>query len=141
MDISATAYGLYFLLSTGGYLTGTVLANRYSERVGIDPMIRIGTAIVIASTALAVALMAAGIWHPLAIFLPITVMGIANGMALPNANAGAVSVYPELAGAASGLTSFIQLGIAALFAQIAGSWQNGTPFPLVLFMLVSAVLA
>jgi DHA1 family bicyclomycin/chloramphenicol resistance-like MFS transporter len=141
MDVSATSYGLYFLLSTIGYLSGTLIATRYSERVGIDPMIRIGTLLAIVTTAIVVAFLAFGVWHPLAIFLPITILGTANGMALPNSNAGAISVYPELAGTASGLTSFIQLGIAALFAQASGSWQNGTPFPLAIFMLCAALLA
>lgn len=141
MDLSATAYGLYFLLSTVGYLSGTLIANRYSERVGLDRMIRIGTLIAVGSTGLVAVLMLVGLWHPLAIFLPITIMGAANGMTLPNSNAGALSVHPELAGAASGLTSFIQLGIAALFAQLSGSWQNGTPYPFAFYMFGAAVLA
>lgn len=141
MDVSATSYGLYFLLSTVGYLSGTLIARRYSERVGIDRMIRIGTLVAVGFTGLLVGLMIAGFWHPLAVFLPITIMGAANGMVLPNSNAGALSVYPELAGAASGLTSFIQLGMAALFAQLSGSWQNGTPYPFALYMFGAAVLA
>ncbi len=141
MDVSATAYGLYFLLSTVGYLSGTLIANRYSEKFGTDWMVRTGTLAAVAATALVLGLMYAGLWHPLAVFLPITVMGIANGMALPNASAGAVSVYPELAGAASGLLSFIQLGISAVFAQLSGSWQNGTPMPLAIYMFAAAILA
>ncbi|MBT5239625.1 MAG: multidrug effflux MFS transporter [Rhodospirillaceae bacterium] len=141
MDVSATGYGLYFLLSTVGYLGGTLLANRYSQRVGIDRMVRIGTGLAVLTTAIVVILMFAGIWHPLAVFIPITVMGVANGMALPNASAGAISVYPDLAGAASGLTSFIQLGISAVFAQVSGSLQNGTPHPLALYMFGAAILA
>ena len=141
MGVSATVYGLYFLLSTVGYLMGTILANRYSERVGIDRMISIGAAAAILTATLILALLSLDLWHPLAIFLPITAMGIANGMTLPNANAGAISVYPELVGTASELTSFIQYGMAALFAQVAGSWQNGTPYPLAIFMLVAAVLS
>lgn len=141
MGVSATGYGLYFLLSTVGYLSGTILANRYSQRVGIDRMVRIGNVLALITTGLVVILMFAGVWQPLAVFIPITLMGVANGMALPNASAGAISVYPELAGAASGLTSFIQLGISAVFAQVSGSLQNGTPHPLALYMFAAAVLA
>ncbi len=139
MGLSGTEYGLYFLFSTGGYLTGTILANRISERVGIDPMVRIGTSTAIVTLMMVLGLVALGVWHPLAIFLPITVLGVANGMSLPNANAGAISVYPELAGTASGLTSFIQYGVAALFAQVSGSWQDGTPYPLAICMLIAAL--
>lgn len=141
MDVSATGYGLYFLLSTLGYLAGAMIASRISQRVGIDRMVWIGTSAAVASTLLVAILMLTGVWHPLAIFIPITVMGAANGMALPNASAGALSVYPELAGAASGLTSFIQLGISAVFAQVSGSLQNGTPNPMALSMFGAALLA
>ena len=141
MDVSATGYGLYFLLSTLGYLVGAMIAKRVSRRVGIDRMVWIGTSAAVASTLLVSILMLVGVWHPLAIFIPITVMGTANGIALPNASAGALSVYPELAGAASGLTSFIQLGISAVFAQVSGSLQNGTPNPMALSMFGAALLA
>jgi MFS transporter, DHA1 family, multidrug resistance protein len=141
MGYSATEYGLGFLLSTGGYLAGNLAANRYSEKLGLDRMIEIGLVFAVVSTLITFGLLEAGYWSIWSVFLPVTFMGIANGMTLPNANAGAVSVYPELAGTASGLLSFIQLSIAAVFAQVAGSIQDGTPNTLGIFMFVAAVMA
>ncbi len=60
---------------------------------------------------------------------------------MPNAMAGAISVDPRAAGAASGLAGFLQMLVAAGFAQAAGTWQNGTPFPMVGFMLGAAILS
>lgn len=140
MHYSATEYGMGFILSTAGYLGGSLAANRLSERMGVDRMIGVGLAFAVTATFCLMTLLLTGTWHILAVFIPVTFMGVANGMSLPNANAGAVSVYPELAGSASGLLSFVQMTISAVFAQVAGSRQDGTPDTLGIFMFLAAVL-
>ncbi len=50
-----------------------------------------------------------------------TLMGFGNGLLLPTAIAGAVSIRPQVAGTASGLTGFIQMAIGAAAAQLAGT--------------------
>ncbi len=55
--------------------------------------------------------------------------------------AGAISVDPRAAGAASGLAGFLQMLIAAVFAQLSGMWQNGTPFPMICFMIAASAFA
>jgi len=141
MNYSATEYGLGFILSTIGYLGGNVMANRLSEKMGIDRMINWGLALAVGSTFATFVLLEMDLWNIWVVFAPVTVMGIANGMSLPNANAGAVSVHPELAGTASGLLSFFQLSISAAFAQVSGSIQDGTPHALGAFMFIAAVLS
>jgi len=141
MHYSATEYGLGFILSTVGYLGGNVAANRLSERLGIDRMIGIGLLFAVSSTFITFCLLETGYWNIWAVFAPVTLMGIANGMSLPNATAGAVSVNPELSGTASGLLSFIQLSLSAVFAQVAGSIQDGTPNTLGIFMFLAALLS
>lgn len=141
MQRPATEYGLWFIVETFAYVAGNLFANRCSERFGIDRMIRISLNVGIVSNVIVLGAVIGGFWFPAAIFIPFLGMGFANGAALPNANAGAVSVYPELAGTASGLLSFIQLGLSAVFTQAAGSIQDGTPYPLAIFMLAGVVLA
>jgi DHA1 family bicyclomycin/chloramphenicol resistance-like MFS transporter len=46
-------------------------------------------------------------------------LGVGNGMALPNANAGMLSVRPELAGTASGLGGAIVIGGGAALSALA----------------------
>src|SRR5262249_30233303 len=55
---------------------------------------------------------------PAAIFVPLFVVYIGNGMALPNAIAGAVSVRPEAIGTASGVTGCVQMGWGAIISQL-----------------------
>ena len=72
-----------------------------------------------------------------------TWVGFGNGMTLPNANAGMMSVRPELAGSASGLGGALNIGGGAVLSAIAG-WllvQGSTAMPLLLLMLASSLLA
>ena len=60
---------------------------------------------------------------------------------MPNSQAAVVSVDPTMAGSASGLAGFGQMTIAALAAQIVGSIQVGTPYPMAIGMSLCAVLS
>jgi DHA1 family bicyclomycin/chloramphenicol resistance-like MFS transporter len=64
-----------------------------------------------------------------------------NGLAIPNAQAGAISVDPTLAGTASGLSGFTQMLFAAMVSQAVGMLQNGTPYPMLAFMVGCAVIS
>ena len=55
-----------------------------------------------------------------ALFVPHIIIGFGNGLLLPNAIAGAVSVRPQAAGTAAGITGFIQMGLGAAAAQTSG---------------------
>jgi len=68
-------------------------------------------------------------------------MGVGNGICLPNANAGMLSVRPDLAGTASGLGGAILIGGGAALAAFAGVLLHpgATEMPLILLMLASSV--
>jgi hypothetical protein len=50
-----------------------------------------------------------------------TFVGLGNGMVLPNATSGMLSVRPHLAGTASGLGGAIMLGGGAALSALAGA--------------------
>jgi DHA1 family bicyclomycin/chloramphenicol resistance-like MFS transporter len=141
LERPATEYGLYFMMAAGGFMAGGLTAGRVSERVGIDRMIVIGSFGSLVAAGLSFTLMASGLWHPLALFGPTTLGSFSAGLAIPNAQAGAVSVNPRAAGAASGLAGFIQMFIGAGVAQAVGMIQDGTPYPMLGMMLACAALA
>jgi DHA1 family bicyclomycin/chloramphenicol resistance-like MFS transporter len=75
------------------------------------------------------------------IFLPQIIIGFGNGLLLPTSVAGAVSIRPQVAGTASGLTGFIQMAIGAAAAQLGGlavAHATGA-VPLLLLMLAFGV--
>src|SRR5690606_30908585 len=91
----------------------------------------------------AILLAAMDVGHPLAFFGPLSLIGIGNGLTLPSANAGMVSVRPHLAGSASGLGGAITLGGGAALSVVAGAVltpQTGT-IPLLAVMAVTVVIA
>lgn len=136
----ASEYGFYFILLAIGFMSGSFVAGRISERVGIDRMILAGSTVTLVTVAGTAGLLAAGLWHPLTLFGPAGVFAFATGLSMPNAQAGAISVAPKAAGTASGLSGFIQMAIAAGVAQSVGMIHDGTPYPMIGVMLVCAAL-
>jgi MFS transporter, DHA1 family, multidrug resistance protein len=140
LDLTPTIYGTWFVLVAGGYAIGNFLSGRYAERAGVRRMIVGGSALALVMVAMMPALFAAGYAHAASLFVPMFVLGIANGLVLPNALAGAISVLPSIAGAASGLTGATQMGFGALFSAASGAMLAGgeTAMPLFAVMLLSA---
>ncbi len=142
MGEPATVYGLWFIAIAFGFMMGNLTAARLSAWFGLDRMIAAGTALVFAGVATTLAVMLAGAWTPAGLFVPMIATGYGQGLAMPNAQAGALSVDPDLAGTASGLTGFVQMATASVVAQLVGMIQNGTPYPMLAVMLVcGAVMA
>ncbi len=141
MDVPAPTYGTFFIAVSVAFMAGNFLVGRYAERLGIERTVMAGTLIALAgAAALPVSLLVFG-WTAWSVFAPMLPIAFGNGLSIPNAMAGALSADPANAGSASGLVGFIQMGMAALFAQLAGMWQTGTPWPMVGFMLLAMVLS
>jgi len=136
-----TEFGLFFVLISAGFMVGTFLTGRFGDRIGLDRMMRLGSALAVVFGCVMLAFVLAGLWSPWTIFLPGAGMALANGLAMPNAQAGAISINPRFAGTASGLLAFIQMLIGAGFAQLAGVVQDDTPLPMAVVMLAASVLA
>ena len=79
--------------------------------------------------------------HPSALFAPMFFIGAGNGLVPPSGIAGAVSVKPDLAGAAAGLTGSLQIGFGAVVAPLIGAALRATGWPPVTIMLRCSLLA
>lgn len=134
-------YGLYFAIVSIGYMLGNFVAARQSRRFGITTMMFAGNIFTCLGVSVSIALFTMGFYHPLSLFVPVALMGVGNGMTLPNANAGAISVIPHLAGSASGLSGALQIGGGAVLSMVAGAAVASTagPQPLLYVMLASAL--
>jgi DHA1 family bicyclomycin/chloramphenicol resistance-like MFS transporter len=137
----ATEYGLWFIVVSLGFMVGNFFAARLTRRIGLDRMVLLGSCLGLLGTLLAAGLMIGVSWAPIALFGPMMLGAFANGIAIPNAQAGAVSVDPLLAGTASGLSGFTQMLVAALVSQAVGVLQNGTPYPMLGFMVGCAAIS
>lgn len=142
-SLTSTHVGALFALTAVGYAAGNFLAGRFSVRLGMNRMILIGTMVTSLGLALLAVLTLAGLSGPVTFFGLTIFMGLGNGICLPNANAGMLSVRPELAGTASGLGGAILIGGGAALAAIAGVLLHpgATEMPLVLLMLGSSCVS
>jgi DHA1 family bicyclomycin/chloramphenicol resistance-like MFS transporter len=134
--------GLLFGSAALGYLVGNGISGRYSVRYGIDRMILWGTIVAALGIAISYLLHLAGYAHPLVFFGFMIPLGLGNGMVLPNATAGTLSVRPQLAGSASGLGGALMIGGGAALSALSGmllSVESGA-IPLLALMLATSVL-
>lgn len=141
MGRSPAEYGFYFAIVPSGYILGNFATGRLASRIGPNRMILIGTLMALVSVAAMAAGFATGVLHPLALFGPMFFIGVGNGLVLPNGIAGAVSVRPDVAGAAAGLSGSVQIGFGALVAPLIGATLNTTVWPLITIMGICSLLA
>ncbi len=126
-----------------GYAVGNFLSGRFSVRVGIDRMAAWGCTVATLGLGLSLLLTLRGVSGPWVFFGFCTTLGLGNGLMLPNAMAGSISVRPDLAGTASGLSGAIMTAGGAALAVLAASIlsvETG-PWPLQAIMAGSSALA
>ncbi|HKT16634.1 MAG TPA: multidrug effflux MFS transporter [Stellaceae bacterium] len=138
---SETEYGLYFMCFPAGYCSGNLISSRLSGRVAIETMVLAGALVCLAAAVAQAACVLAGLLSPLIIFVPGGVMSFAQGLSLPNAQAGAMRIRPELAGTAAGLGVFVQMLLSALSSQLYGFLADGTALPMIWISSAGVVFA
>ena len=127
--LSPLDFGIAFALSAVGYLTGTNLATRFVMRLGLDRTIGIGCCALAAGGLGMVASVALGFTSAFALVLPVAIYLAGMGMVLPQSIAGAMTPFPERAGAASALFGFVQQSIAAICGATVGALLGHNAWP------------
>lgn len=138
--LSSSQVGYWFAAPSLGYALGNFISGRMAVRIGINTMILIGTLVCTVALAVALAADLSG-WHdPKVFFGAVAMVGLGNGLSLPSANAGLMSVRPELAGTASGFGGAMMVAGGAALAALSGALLGpGTgAAPLLLIMVISA---
>ncbi|MBV9553324.1 MAG: multidrug effflux MFS transporter [Alphaproteobacteria bacterium] len=136
-----TTYGALILLPMIAYVLGNGAAARFSRRAGTNAMVVAGTGLSLFS----------GLWmavwclwpglSPLALFAPIALSSVGNGLSQPTAMASALSVYPRVAGTASGLVGCSQMAVSALGTILVGMLPHGGPFAMVGVIVGTQIVA
>jgi MFS transporter, DHA1 family, multidrug resistance protein len=140
-NASPGAYGLYFMLLTIGFMSGNFISARLGNRFSTEYMVTIGCVLgLITAELLAASLF---IWpdYPIALFLPGAVVGIAQGLAMPHAQAAAINAEPDLTGTASGVVMFLHFFAAAAASLFLSTLYDKTIFPLIEIVFVLSIMA
>jgi len=138
---SSGEYGLYFMLLTVGFMSGNFISGRIGNRLSTKFMILFsGTAGLIAVEILVLGvLLIPGL--PIALFLPGALLGIAQGLSLPYAQAAAINTDSKLTGTASGIVMFMQFGSAALASLFVSTLYDKTFFPMIEVVATLSIMA
>ncbi len=113
-DLSPAALGVGMGSITGGFMFGNFLSGRFGKRFSLTTMMIFGRVVACAGLTVGLVLFALGVEHVLVLFAPAVMTGLGNGLTLPAANAGAMSVRPSLAGSASGLSGALTVAGGAV---------------------------
>lgn len=142
-DLDPAQLGFYFGAPALGYMAGNFLAGRYSVRYGINRMVLAGAIITTIGLIILGLFALAGIMSPGIFFGFVISVGLGNGIMLPNANAGMLSVRPHLAGSAAGLGGAFTIGGGAAVSALAGMvlYHGSGPMPLILLMLANSAIS
>ena len=138
---SSGEYGLYFMLLTVGFMSGNFISGRIGNRLSTKFMILFsGTAGLIAVEILVLGvLLIPGLL--IALFLPGALLGIAQGLSLPYAQAAAINTDSKLTGTASGIVMFMQFGSAALASLFVSTLYDKTFFPMIEVVATLSIMA
>ncbi|WP_299982297.1 multidrug effflux MFS transporter [uncultured Ruegeria sp.] len=141
--MTASEVGIYFGAPALGYFFGNFVSGRYSVRFGVNRMVLWGCWLNAIGVAISASLFWAGIGTAISFFGLMTFVGLGNGMSIPNATAGSLSVRPHLAATASGLSGAIMLGGGAALSAWAGALltRETGAMPLLWLMLATSILA
>ncbi|MGY6549743.1 MAG: multidrug effflux MFS transporter [Roseinatronobacter sp.] len=140
--LSPAQLGLFFGAPAVGYAIGNFLAGRYAARLGVNRMILAGCLVGFGGMVLLLALALTLPLTPLLFFGCFIFTGLGNGMLLPSATSGMMSVRPHLAGTASGVGGAIMIGGGAGLSALAGALLTAETgaMPLIWLMVVTTGL-
>jgi len=133
--------GLYFGAPAVGYFAGNFITGRFATRFGVNRLVLVGCLANALGSALSLLAFFVGLGTANTFFGLMTLVGLGNGLCIPNATAGMLSVRPHLAGTAAGLGGAIMIGGGAGLAVLAGALltpESGA-YPLIWLMLLTAI--
>ncbi|QFT57264.1 Bicyclomycin resistance protein [Sulfitobacter sp. THAF37] len=133
--------GIYFGSPAIGYFAGNFLTGLFATRFGVNAMVFWGCMANAVGGSVSLLIFLSGHGSALTFFGMMTLVGLGNGLCIPNATAGMLSVRPHLAGTASGLGGAIMIGGGSALAVLAGvllTPETGA-YPLLLLMLITAI--
>jgi Bcr/CflA subfamily drug resistance transporter len=120
-DMSTGTLGIFLGSITGGFFLGSFIAGRLSGHYPLTTMMIAGRVVACAGLSVGLILALTGPVTELSLFGATIFVGIGNGITMPSASAGSMSVRPDLAGSASGLSGSVTVGGGAIMTWTTGA--------------------
>ena len=137
---SEQGFGFLFAMVMLGNISGAVIGSRWVRRVGLDRMIFRSSWLMLAAGLTMGVLAWSGVVHPAAIVVPMFLFMVAFMTTMPQATAGALTPFPDIAGSASALLAFCQFTGGSVSAFAVGFAYDGTTRPMTTVIAIASVL-
>ncbi len=132
--------GLYVMAVPLSYIVGNVLTTRWIGRLGERGLMGMGQALALLGLGLVLLLALLG-WHtPMALALPLMLVGLGHGLLVPPTLAGTVGLLPALAGSAAALAGVMQQASGSLGGYVVALVPHDSAANLAWMMLGWTVL-
>ncbi|HCP01208.1 MAG TPA: Bcr/CflA family drug resistance efflux transporter [Rhodospirillaceae bacterium] len=141
LGMSPKHFGLSFGAASVGFMTGAFLGSRVVHHTGVERMCLIGTFCTAVGGALVCILIWSSVISIWSIILPTIIYFFGMGMSQPSIQAGAISPYPQMAGAAASLLGLAQYVSAGLLSMLLAIFDFDQAFLLATVMGSSGVFA
>lgn len=143
LGLSPAVLGIYMGLITVGFALGTFISGRLTQHFSLTTMMISGRVFATLGMIISLAFFLGGIINAYTLFGPVMLVGVGNGLTMPSANAGVLSIRPDLAGSAVGLVSALSVGIGAALTSITGAitTEESGGIPLITLMLVASLIS
>jgi MFS family permease len=124
-------------------MIGSFLFGRFAARFPLPATLIAARLIACVGLLLGLVLYVTGVDHVMALFGPCMLVGLSNGLTMPSANAGVMSVREKLTGSAAGLAGAISVTGGGVMSSMAGAvlTKENADYALLLVMLGSSMLA
>jgi DHA1 family bicyclomycin/chloramphenicol resistance-like MFS transporter len=137
--VPAQLYGVLFAAGILGIMATNMFNARLVVRFG-GHRLMLGGSVVAAFAAIALAITArtdwGGIWG---LVIPLLVFVAMSGFIIANSIAGALSDFPDRAGAVSALVGALQYGGGIIGSALVGAFADGTPWPMAWVIAVAGL--
>lgn len=130
LGLAPEQYGIAMAVPMIAYIATQIAVARIVHGVGLDRLIRIGAWLAVAAGAGLTLPVLAGFVNVYTLTAPIVLLLMSLAFVIPGTTVGAVSPFPQMAGAASSLLGFIQFMVAAVATAAVGVLDDGTPAPM-----------
>ena len=133
--VSISEFGIWFSLTSVGYILGNIINSKLSPRVGLEKMCFVGTLCSFLTVLIFFLNNNLAQNGPLALSLICILFGCSNGFAVANSMTGAINSSKLNKGAASGLMGAFQVGSGGLVGFLIIFFGGAENFNICLFAL------
>tara|TARA_B100000959_G_C14997961_1_gene631563 strand:- start:26131 stop:27333 length:1203 start_codon:yes stop_codon:yes gene_type:complete len=137
LGIDSIGFGLIWSSLTVLYASATFFAGNLTAKLGLMKVLNIGVRLNLVAGSLFAFLIYLTGTNIYSIIFPLALMFIAHGFIVAMSMAKAVSDFPNIAGASSGLSSSLGLLTGGLFSILSGSIYTGEFMPIAIIVWLS----